>query len=606
MPTEAERKVLQAETKAAKEAERQAKMEKAKETSIYIKGYTIINDVGVYQKRQTSSTLLKTLPLKTEIIFRKQVGNWLYAEEYGGWILAKYIYSDQITDEDGEIKISSMSPEEQEAEMKKQNKKKAQDEENLKELAKQLNKLDKFMSDPTNTTLTTDGIADGLLLNNLNGVYGIPYQFMESVDPRLNSNGSSIGIMGRKYSEKIISKMPLLCVTPGKVQFMTDFRKEEKSGIIAALFDKDGPETELSNIVSHNGRYFTFAFDYAGYFQYVNGLCRSGARFLNIENVKLDIGGHTDAAKNFDWSLALNSSLKASFTSQEFIGFYIDSADSISESFTNETTQSQLSSTVNGMSDLAREVGFLMGAGAGKTVQFMDQESLGETQQKIEDFTKKYFGGNKFLRTLMDDFSTVAVGGKLLFPEIWSDSNFSRSFDINIKLRTPDSDVISWYLNIYVPLCHLISLTAAHQTSNANGYYSPFLVRAFYRGMFNIDMGIVTDMSITKGKEAAWSIDGLPTEVDVSLTIKDLYNMLSIIPGNEPKNFVTNNILMDYVANMCGININEMDIKRSLEIYYILTTDKLLDLPNRTLRRFQDAIDTYSMNMYNSLLKLLI
>ncbi len=75
--------------------------------------------------------------------------------------------------------------------------------------------------------------------------------------------------------------------------------------------------------------------------------------------------------------------------------------------------------------------------------------------------------------------------------------------------------------------------------------------------------------------------------------------MLSIVPGDEPKNFVTNNILMDYIANTCGININQMDIERSLHIYYILSRDKVKDIPNRTIRRFQDAIDTYAMDLYN-------
>ena len=34
---------------------------------------------------------------------------------------------------------------------------------------------------------------------------------------------------------------------------------------------------------------------------------------------------------------------------------------------------------------------------------------------------------------------------------------------------------------------------------NPNGYVNPFLVRACYKGFFNIDTGIITDMSVTKG-----------------------------------------------------------------------------------------------------------
>ena len=164
---------------------------------------------------------------------------------------------------------------------------------------------------------------------------------------------------------------------------------------------------------------------------------------------------------------------------------------------------------------------FLLGAGAQDITNLMDETAIKSAMAAIDEIGKKYLGNSPLLSNIASNFQTVATGGKLLFPEIWNDSTFSRNFDINIKLRTPDADVVSWYLNIYVPLCHLIALAAGHQTDNVNGYYSPFLVRAYYKGLFNVDMGIVTDMSITKGKEAAWSIDGLPTEIDVSITIKD-------------------------------------------------------------------------------------
>lgn len=533
-----------------------------------------------------SGSIIGRLKTGTKLTITKQDGEWVYATNTGGWSHTKYI---TLTDNTQVTERVVNIDKERQAQLaaEEEARKKAQ------ALESQLNAIEVDLS----TNLVSDEqIIDGLLIHNLNGVYGIPYQFMESVDPRLENSA-----MGRKYSEKIISKMPLLYLTPGKVEFMSNYSKAEQEGLLALLLSND-TETDVSNIIKNNGRYFTFTFAYEDYFTYVNGLCRSGARFLGIQDVKIKVGGTSEKAQDFDWQYALNKNLKATLTNHKFIGFYIDSTDSVSESFSNDTTQSQLSSTVNSFSDQAREVGFLLGAGAGKQVQLMDADKQTEVMANIDKISKRYLNGSTLLKNIASDFSTVAIGGKLLFPEIWSDSSFSRSFDINIKLRSPDADVLSWYLNIYVPLCHLIGLAAGHQTANANGYYSPFLVRAFYKGLFNIDMGIITDMSISKGKEAAWSIDGLPTEVDVSITIKDLYNMLSIVPGNEPKNFVTNNILMDYIANTCGININQMDIRRSLDIYYILTKNKITDLPSKILRRIGTAVDAYAMNSYNNIL----
>lgn len=528
-----------------------------------------------------------------KVIFITEIeGNWGYSPTTGGW---SYISELSLKSNDNKttVQINKSDQEILTTEANNENNKNA--------LAKQLDIIEENFS---TTTMSDNEISDSLLIHNLNGVYGIPYQFMASVDPRLKRINNQETVIGRKYAEKIVTKIPLLCITPGKVEFMSNYSKIEKKGLVAALDDikRNGPETDISNIISNNGRYYTFAFDYAGYFDYVNALCRIGAKFLNIHDVELDIGGKHDKAANFDWANALNKNLKASFTSQEFIGFYIDSEDSISESFSNGTTQSQLANTLNGFSDTARELSFLLGAGAGQQYQLMDESKLNETLDTIDGISKQYLNGNTLFKTIAGNFATIAVGGKLLFPEIWADSEFSRDVGVTIKLRTPDSDTMSWYINIFVPLCHLIALAAGHQTDNPNGYYSPFLIRAWYKGLFNVDMGIVTSMNIRKGKEAAWNVDGLPTEIDVDLSIKDLYNMLSIVPGNEPKNFVTNNILMDYIANSCGININQLDIQRSLEIYYILSVDRVLDLPNRVGRKFEDAINNYGMNLYNGVL----
>lgn len=512
-------------------------------------------------------------------------GEWCYASNTGGWSHSQYI---SLSNNDNRVTVSN---------------KQEQNDQILRDAAirKQVEMLNQ--NSELSTSLYDDTtIADSLLVNNLNGIYGIPYQFMESVDPRLSVSDGKEALIGRKYSEKIVSKMPLLYITPGTAKFMSNYSKEEKDAVANFLQSKDSDEISVADFISNKGRYFTFEFAYDSYFSYVDALCQAGAKFLEIGNLRLNIGGTEAEAQSFEWQNALNNSLKSSLSSQNFIGFYVDSSDSVNESFSNGTTQSQIAETINGFSATAKELGFLLGAGAGVEYSAMEESKLNEVFEGIDALTNKYVNGG-FLKNLGSNFSTISVGGKLLFPEIWSDSEFSRDVDFTIKLRTPDSDTVSWYLNIYVPLCHLIALAAGHQTDNPNGYYSPFLVRAYYKGLFNVDMGIVTSMSIRKGKEAAWNIDGLPTEIDIDINIKDLYNMLSIVSDTEPKNFVSNNLLMDYVANTCGVNINQIDLLRSLEIYALLWKNRVTDIPMRTVRKIQDAIANYGMELYNAVLE---
>ena len=540
-----------------------------------------VSGLHIRDSQSLSGNIIGTLFNGDTITITKTDGDWCYSPDVNGWVLSIYL---ELTNNDNRI-VNVVKTEQEIAAEKALNER----------LNKQLDILSESLSSTASSADTQ--IADSLILNNLNGVYGIPYQFMNSVDPRIGNSE-----MGWKYSDKIISKIPLLCITPGTAKFMSNYKKDEKKGIFSLLANaQEGFETTIDEIIGKNGRYFTFQFAYTDYFNYVNSLCRVGAKFLNIQNVELDIGGTRAIASKFDWQKALNNKLKSTFTN-EFIGFYIDSIDSVSESFTNNTGQSQIANAVNGFSSLANEAGFLLGAGAGIEFNSMMSDSdISSIMDSIDQISQKYVSKG-FLSQLGSNFSTVSVGGKLLFPEIWQDSEFSRDINVSIKLRTPDSDTLSWYLNIYVPLCHLIALAAGHQTNHANGYYSPFLVRAFYKGAFNIDMGIITSMNIKKGREAAWNIDGLPTEIDIDITIKDLYNMLSIVNATEPKNFVTNSLLMDYIANTCGININQMDIERSLEIYYILAKENILSIPSRILKQIQDGIDNYAMDLYNTTL----
>ena len=286
---------------------------------------------------------------------------------------------------------------------------------------------------------------------------------------------------------------------------------------------------------------------------------------------------------------------------KEYVAFYVDSASSVSESFSNSTTESQLANRVNSFSDTAREIAFLTGNFTGKNMAIGSSDSAGfdEINDTLDKITKNYLNGNQIFKDLKSNFATIAVGGKLIFPEIWADSSYSKSYDINIKLRTPDGDKLSWFMNIYVPLTHLICLAAAHQApkTGPNGYMQPFLIRAYYKGLFNCDMGIITDMSITRGRDRAWTLDGLPTEVDVSITLKDLYDMFTITSYDNAGAFVNNIALMDYIANSCGVNINEPDLVRTLSIYSMLKSHKIANIVPNSWAAIQQDMANILMTM---------
>ena len=393
----------------------------------------------------------------------------------------------------------------------------------------------------------------------------------------------------------------------GRKSNREELNEREKS-ILAYIDDAVGVD-QLAEATTNQGRYYTFEYDYTEYYKHVNAMCMSGAYFLGIENAKIKVGDTYKAIKDVSWQSFGTNTYKKILSTREYVAFYIDSASQVNETLSNSTTESQLASKVNSFSDAGREISFLLGAttGAEFAEQYGSKELIDQAMATIQSISDQYLNGNKLFEDIGKNFATIACGGKLIFPEIWSDSDYSNSYDISIKLRSPDGDKISWFMNIYVPLAHLICLTAPREASDSgpNGYISPFLVRGFYKGLFNCDMGIITSLSITRGREKAWTLDGLPTEVDVSLELKDLYKMLSITPYTSPGSFVNNIGLMDYIANMCGININEPDLTRSIEVYCMLKGYKLTHILPDVWQSVEQDIANRIMNTQDRITSLL-
>ena len=216
--------------------------------------------------------------------------------------------------------------------------------------------------------------------------------------------------------------------------------------------------------------------------------------------------------------------------------------------------------------------------------------------------------------------ASIAAGGSMMFPELWSSSSMGRSYQIDIKLRSPDGDSLSVYLNVLVPLYHLLCLAAPQMMKdNYNIYYSPFLVKAYCKSMFNIDMGIITSMDISKGKEGDWNANGLPTSIDVSITIKDLYDVFSLTPyedkidltnplldllgkgdGSGAKRIVRNTSMMDYLCNNAGLNLNQNEVTRQATIYKMLRINTITNWPNNKWLQLQETVDNGLAKIYRA------
>lgn len=438
--------------------------------------------------------------------------------------------------------------------------------------------------------ITNSNIAneDFVKIKHVSGVFGLPYQFLPTTDIRLSGDTVSENI-GYEYAEKIIERIPLLFLAPGRANFMSRFSKENKRNVLSQLINTGAGLGigSLEDLVDSQGRYYTFEYDLARYYKFVNPMCRIAAQFLGIGDQVINGNSRLDMV---NWEEYTDTGIRSigDFGTFRSIPFYIDTDTSISESFSNSTTESTLASTVNSVSDMGRELNFLFGYTSGTSIHnVLEDSEVAANIQNVNDIVSGILGGGNFLSNLTNHLVTVATGGRLTFPEIWSDSQFSRSYNCEIKLISPDPSKLSIFLNVLVPLFHLIGLVAPQSIKdNPNGYTNPFIVRAIYKGFFNVDMGIITSMSVTKGAECQWSPEGIPTSITVNIEIKDLYSALSITNTDSVKDWkydtLNNTALMDYIANLCGINIYKPEIVRSIQMW----------LMNNGVNRVQDLFET--------------
>lgn len=433
---------------------------------------------------------------------------------------------------------------------------------------------------------TTNG---ALQASSLKGLFGAPYQFLSSVDRRIENSENALG---RKYAEKIMTHAPLLMLTPCRQKFMEGFSSEEQNEIIQSLISGGSPSGNESA-----GRYYTSQYATSEYYDCVDRMCSEVAHFLGIHNES--INGTTIG--NIHWQDFKNPQFTKFFAAKKSVVFYADGLVSLQDSFGNSTTESSLSSTINSFGDQAKELRFLLGDNSSAISELMNSASdvVENIGSGLGDLGSNLVGG--MLGDLASTGTQVAMaGGKMIFPKIWGDSQSSRSYSFDIKLRSPDHDDISIFMNILVPYIHLLalclpqSMTQGGVAQNPNAYDTPFLVRAYCKGMFNINMGIITDLSCTRGAEAQWNNSGLPTQMDVSISIEDMYSTLIMSnPEGTAGGFfdvVTNTEMVDFLSNLSGLNIAlDSELERRAKLVPFLVGSGIRRIPYRIYSGFENG-----------------
>ena len=477
--------------------------------------------------------------------------------------------------------------------------------------------------------ITSSGTQDAILSRR---IYGTPFQFIADTDMRPSDGPLGLEFMTNIMTETpIISFLPGIpkylaeMTAEDKKTFTEGMIKTIDSEVESVKSQFTDAFTDSLNKDNVDMAFFEFQSAAAEYMLYVNLLCRMCAMFMGIGN--LPVPGTSDQTYGsynwFNWHLSnayANRSTEVSgadavkndllgaikggvkkaydtlmgnvgttaegwakiqkstmngigqnsnnywYADQYFFDFFIK-PPSYNESFSNQTNESMFGQILKKGSSIQKELVFLLGD-VGKNTQLL-QENATAFNKKMEEVTRSLIsnqGMQKILNRIVTGANSVITGANIIFPQIWDSSSYNRDFQVEITLSTPYGTPESVFLEEMVPMMHLLALTLPRQAT-VNSYGSPFLVRATVPGFFYCDMGIVKDMQISKG--SSWTVDGLPTEINISMNISDLYNTLSMSNFKTKTNIwntLYNAPLLDYIGVQCGLNMRSSEYGKKIEL----------------------------------------
>ena len=438
-------------------------------------------------------------------------------------------------------------------------------------------------------------------------LFGMPYQFISSVDPRNDYN------VGYRYTKNIVRDAPIISILPGKPKYLPGSSSEERDAVTEAIegtaegtvasltAGATNPEDTLKAAIegadSNSFKYYDFQRDYASYINYVNLLCRVGAIMLGIgdESIPNPAGGRT-ALGSYNWGDYRykysdkdggSGDLFSDIVSTGYVQFYVDPDASGNESMSNEVSESKIKGMLETGQDVLKELQFVTGSlGAEDIMEGVEGFVTGSLDALAGAIGASTSVG-KALQRIMSTTSNIIKGENIIMPDIYQRSNYEKQYTFTVHLKAPYGNKLGFYLDCYVPLCHLLALGLPKQTT-ANTYGSPFIVKAYISGVFSCNLGMVTSISINKNiNDTFVNVNGVPSEMDVSVTIADLYSDLCMSKVSSPLLFMSNTSLVHYIATTCGIDIIRPAINEKLKMF----VQTILNTPADIVETIEDEVE---------------
>lgn len=479
--------------------------------------------------------------------------------------------------------------------------------------------------------MTLDSAIDGSVR-----LFGLPHQFLPYNDVRISQKSK----LGRLFAETTVLEAPSIFLKPGTSKFLPGMSEEEKKdfvNIISSWGKSDSAKELITQRIQGSAgddpiKYFEHKNAFSDYMRRVNMIARTMAIFLKIDkepvpwakgvtfglydwryykfkSMYVDNEPHLTENLNSDKHSSVGQFIDETMTTlhdaimndYEYIQFFIDAGGSFSESASNSTQASFIDGALSSLEGMAKELYTLAGVTGLETLSDLPNEMM----SSADSFIQSTFDGDgeisTFLRRLTGNAKQIISGGNFIVPEIWSDSAYAKSYSFTIPLSTPYGNVMSWYINIAVPLAHILAMALPHHLT-ANTYKMPYLIKGFSPGWFNIEMGIIESITIEKGGNGdAWNAKGLCNEMKITVSIKDLYSTLSVPATYKPAEFMNNTGLLEFLMVNCGLDLTKPELSDKFQVLTNMFLGRITDTISQTPYDLVMGFKNFTANMFKIL-----
>lgn len=241
----------------------------------------------------------------------------------------------------------------------------------------------------------------------------------------------------------------------------------------------------------------------------------------------------------------------------DWVTFRVNHTGAVTDTFGSSTAKSSLADKINMVSKTARDVRINFAQGN------IGADPLGIVDAVGSGIGALMTGASNLLQ--ISGIAALAGSAFVDIPDHWAESTASLAkTSYSFTLVSPYGNMVSQALYLYTPLCCILA-GALPLATGKQSHTSPFICELYDRGRRTTRLGIITDLTITRGtSNLSFNNDDHPMAIDVTFSVADLSGIVAmpILPGFSLNIadglFDPDSMYTDYMMTLSSLHLRDM------------------------------------------------